>query len=462
MELRLRRPTRGNTAKFVFGSLVALLTLGLGFTGNAHATNVTLEGNLSLNINGDQITIRVAEVRNNETGGNSGSLRIKLWASPSAYPGSGSCCNGYQLAEFPINNGAVLEGGYSYIDIERTLSFVSPPAGTYRVVMVLLEYTAANGYVIRDYHNFSDSLQIGGGGGGGGASGLSLDGTVAYIPMAGNQIRVDVGQVRNNATGGTSGSLMIKLWASPSSYSGIGSCCNGYLLAEFSLNNGIGLNGGYYLANVSRTLPYTPPPTGTYRVVMVLLEYTSSGYVIVDYHNFTDPLEVGGGGGGGGGGSGGSLSFDGPGSFSVSNGMITVNLSGIRNASTAMSGDLKIKLWATFSPYNGGANSCCTGYMLVEYAINGGFGLPGGTSISNLVHTNAVSIPPAGNYNVVVVLLENIGSGYVIRDYRNFNDIMTVSGGGGGDEGGGGVLEVGTLLGLLGLFVRRRRTQQAQ
>ena len=137
-----------------------ILLVSIIFSHSALASNVSIDGAVSYDISGSQITVNVDRITNNESGGNSGSLKIKLWASTSTYSGTGGCCTGYVIADFSINNGDVLDGGSFYFDIKRTLSYSPPPDDTYSVVMVLLEYNGSD-YVIRDYRNFSNPFVVG-------------------------------------------------------------------------------------------------------------------------------------------------------------------------------------------------------------------------------------------------------------------------------------------------------------
>jgi hypothetical protein len=87
------------------------------------------------------------------------------------------------------------------------------------------------------------------------------------------------------------------------------------------------------------------------------------------------------------------------------------------------SGDLVLQLWATKVPYYGQAplsESPWNGIKLAQAPLGT---LAGNASRSNVQESVAFTEPPAGYYNVVLVLGELNGSDYRILDWFNFTQI---------------------------------------
>ena len=93
-----------------------------------------------------------------------------------------------------------------------------------------------------------------------------------YITLYGDKIE-------NQNNGGRTGTLKVAIYATNYAYNG-GNSLNGYLLYEYSLDP---LNAGYYYSDISKTGWCTYPPSGSYSLTIVLLEYISYQYEIVDY-----------------------------------------------------------------------------------------------------------------------------------------------------------------------------------
>ena len=102
-----------------------------------------------------------------------------------------------------------------------------------------------------------------------GSWGYKIDGK--YITLYGDKIE-------NQNNGGRSGSLKVAIYATDYAYSG--GYLNGYLLKEFSFDP---LDAGYYYSDISKKGWCTYPPSGSYSLTIILLEYISYDYEIVDY-----------------------------------------------------------------------------------------------------------------------------------------------------------------------------------
>ena len=92
-----------------------------------------------------------------------------------------------------------------------------------------------------------------------------------YITLYGDKIE-------NQNNGGRTGTLKVAIYATNYRYNG--GSLNGYLLYEYKLDP---LDAGYYYSDVSQRGWCTYPPRGTYFLTIVLLEYITYDYEIVDY-----------------------------------------------------------------------------------------------------------------------------------------------------------------------------------
>ena len=104
----------------------------------------------------------------------------------------------------------------------------------------------------------------------------SLSGNWGY-KIDGKQITLYGDKVRNHNNGGRSGTLKIAIWATKYPYNG--GTINGYKLYEYQLDP---LDAEYYYSNVSNTGWCTYPPSGSYSLTILLLEYDYD-YEIVDF-----------------------------------------------------------------------------------------------------------------------------------------------------------------------------------
>lgn len=94
----------------------------------------------------------------------------------------------------------------------------------------------------------------------------------------GNEINVYGDKIQNQNNGGSTGTLKIVVYATDYPYDG--GSLRGYNLFESKLEP---LDGGYYYYDVSKTGWCTYPPSGSYSITIVLMEYISYDYKIVDY-----------------------------------------------------------------------------------------------------------------------------------------------------------------------------------
>jgi hypothetical protein len=127
------------------------------------------------------------------------------------------------------------------------------------------------------------------------ATNVTFVGNVTY-DYVGNTAVFTANRVQNNSSGATSGTLRMELWANAVPYSA-GAQLVGYKLAEYELAP---LAGGFGYPNVnSGTIPFTPPPDGTWYFVMFLTEYTGNfpdiddGFQTDDWVNFSGTVVIG-------------------------------------------------------------------------------------------------------------------------------------------------------------------------
>ena len=136
--------------------LVALLAGTVDMAVAQSVPDIDLECSCSYRIDGDVITFGAAAVANTRSGGTSGTLTLKMWATSAPY--RGGTINGYLLAEERLGE---LMGGYRYTSLSYTASLEAPPAGTYYITMTVTEYDGQD--YIMDYVTFDDPATFGGG-----------------------------------------------------------------------------------------------------------------------------------------------------------------------------------------------------------------------------------------------------------------------------------------------------------
>jgi hypothetical protein len=113
---------------------------------------------------------------------------------------------------------------------------------------------------------------------------LDISGVGSYV-RSGNFVTLGIDRIDHyiNPFYDWSGTLYLQLWTCLTPYNGLQTSL-GYKVAEATLGS---LSAGYYVSNVSETVPFFAPPNGTYYMVMVLAE--SDGYqpLTMDWFNFS-------------------------------------------------------------------------------------------------------------------------------------------------------------------------------
>lgn len=255
------------------------------------SNNLSIEGSVSWQTfnNNTQVSIQVASLYNRRAGGSSGFLRLELWALSSVY--NGGAASGYKLGQGTLNP---LASGYSYSNLIINSAYTPPTQpGTYYVVLFVTEYSSSqpsnDGYGVVDWRNFSNTLIIGGTPGGG----LSFTGPWTWAVTNGN-LRVTAAAIVNNNSSGVSGSLRLELWALANPYTG--GSFSGYKVGQSPTYSP--LSAGYQYSNLDFTTTASIPPNGTWNMVLMLTEYSSSvtsnnGFAVVSYNNATTQWTVG-------------------------------------------------------------------------------------------------------------------------------------------------------------------------
>ncbi len=123
---------------------------------------------------------------------------------------------------------------------------------------------------------------------------ITINGEWKYeMSYSGSRITTTVmsdtdGMIKNNRST-KSGSLRLKLFLTSSKYNG--GDINGYVMADYLLDDGDPLEGGHYYHSVIFSDTEGFPPYGEYYVTLVLLEYDGE-YYIEDYLNFSKGIKV--------------------------------------------------------------------------------------------------------------------------------------------------------------------------
>lgn len=93
-------------------------------------------GQSNWNVNGETnvVTLKVSKLTFNHSG-KTGTLKLILWATTRPYsPGT----SGFTIAEAKLGQ---LDANQFYHDINKPVSLVRPPAGTYYLTLMVLEYS---------------------------------------------------------------------------------------------------------------------------------------------------------------------------------------------------------------------------------------------------------------------------------------------------------------------------------
>lgn len=244
---------------------------------------------------------------------------------------------------------------------------------------------------------------------------LSLLGN-AYYTVSGDTVVLQADTINNNDTGG-SGTISLELWAFRYAYP---KTTVGYKLASY-VASPYGLAGGYSINNISSgSIPFTPPPPGTWYLSVLAREYTAisgDGYTTRDWLNFTSPVRVAGGA------NWKDIQIIGNANWQVLVGdYVALNVDQIKNSCNyGTSASLRLDLWATKSPISSGN---FTGYRFASIDLDP---LSAGYTYYNLNRYASYVQPPNGAYYVTMILWEYNNGKYAMVDSLNFQTRLIVN-----------------------------------
>ena len=229
--------------------------------------------------------------------------------------------------------------------------------------------------------------------------------------IQGDSVTFSVKRVENSGRSRT-GSLKLEVWATRAPYTGAG--IRGHQLAQVQLGE---LEGNHFFGNLSytRTLMRVPP-AGAYYVTIFLTERQQDGRdASRDYSTSNRTVTFGG--------DGGKVELGCPCSYRVQGDQINFRVARVRNNRATRTLALKLKVWATRTPFTGVETD---GHLLAEVHVGE---LNGNGSRSYLSYTEFLRSPPAGTYYISILLTEyQRGGTDAVRDYAVSSDTETFSG----------------------------------
>jgi hypothetical protein len=141
--------------QYCLGGILLVLALM-----TAEAANVRFVGDVSYSYTNGVAGISAGGYANYGPNGESGPIRMELWALPSPYPTL--LQSGHKLAQFDLSS---LGGGWQTTDVNPIpVSAVPPPAGTWIFAVLLTEESFGgldDGYSVDDWRNFATPVTVG-------------------------------------------------------------------------------------------------------------------------------------------------------------------------------------------------------------------------------------------------------------------------------------------------------------
>lgn len=242
---------------------------------------------------------------------------------------------------------------------------------------------------------------------------IDLSGDTSWFKV-GSTLRISADRVDNFRDSGVSGDLRLRIWATYEVDDGTNDL-NGFVLGAYNLRP---LPAGYYYEDLSRVVRYNRPPPGLYYTTITLEERTVDGWFITDSENFPGIVNLGRYGYGKVEdlGSNGDVGFVGDVIWLAGNGRVQIYTEQMLNQRvSSRSGTLRIRLWATATPYGG--EPVLSGYPMATRGVGS---LSGGGSVSLFSRAAIFRAPPAGEYYVTMTLEELVPGGWNIVDYVTF------------------------------------------
>jgi hypothetical protein len=137
----------------------ALVLLLLCACAQAGAANVTFVGQVGYAVEGNMVNLAADQVKNNDTSGISGALRMELWAY--AQPFDGTPQSGVRMA---VRDLGQLAAGATIDNISGLVPFTPPGQGTWYFTLFLTEFTGSgsdDGYTARVFATFPTPVTFG-------------------------------------------------------------------------------------------------------------------------------------------------------------------------------------------------------------------------------------------------------------------------------------------------------------
>jgi hypothetical protein len=238
---------------------------------------IQFNGNSGYARHGDMVSLSAERIDNlNSAGITSGNLALQLWACQAPY--SGGNLAGWKLAEFPLG---ALQANHFLAPVKSDVPANLPESGDYAIALVIAEWDGEGFNRIHDFHNYPKRDVF---------LHPRFDGLTGYRSVDGGRIAVDVERIHNpRDPDNMSGTLSLELWALPEPY--VRGDFAGHALAAVTLGS---LAGGSTWQNCAYELEISPPPAGSYTLVLMLREWVGNGYVTRDHsslqHRMTFPL----------------------------------------------------------------------------------------------------------------------------------------------------------------------------
>ena len=202
------------------------------------------------------------------------SWALQLWACADA-PFSARDLAGHMVAEVALPPMGELADETEYFEVR---AFASPPADGGEHVMVLVLASGQPGQ-FNDIHELAvyprrqQFIQP------------RMTGDVGYR-IDGARVQISVECVENPSTeANRSGTLSLELWALSAPFTG--GRFQGHHLAGVEIGS---IDGQNELALQPIDLAFAAPPAGTWQIVLMLREWTASGFVTRDFTNFAVPF----------------------------------------------------------------------------------------------------------------------------------------------------------------------------
>ncbi|MEM6638367.1 MAG: hypothetical protein AAF610_00555 [Pseudomonadota bacterium] len=425
------------------------------------ATDVRFVGQGTFNISGAQVEVTFSRLQNFDQNTTSGTLYLQLWASPDNDPaGSGyELTPALNLSGFTGLGNGTLRPNAAFENITFSAPYTAPPQGSYHVFLVVFEFPNLNSF-LDSAPAVNNPHQLGGtpgNTGGGGSNNLELDCLCSWS-LNGGVLSIAAERVINNRSGGLSGTLKLKLWATETPYTG--GTITGYVMGEVNLGQ---LAGGFFRGPIDQQVSYRRPPNGTYFVALTLTEFDGEDRT-VDWVSFSNTHTVGGG-------ApppppppppppSGSIDLGCPCTYRVSGDFVDLEVDELTNTRSTRSGSLRLELWATRQAYPGFGT--ITGTVFAQAVLDP---LEGGFRYTDIDRSLVYNRPASGDYFVTLTVSEFTGTGWSIVGSVNFEGMLNaapapvpfpiITPGVGG--GGGGSADLLFVLLMLGIGLRRKR-----